>query len=208
MLSGAAGLKAAHESLKLRTGLGNRNSAFPKPWWKPCPCVVCCSPSAGSPSTCQMAPRKAAVTAGLATTSPPAGPARPSRCPWASPRMSSTSRRPPTAAPRATATPTPSPVSAELCSSSVLQSITIRLCVGPALGWRSVLFLRMGGLAAGRETLGAVEGLWMSSCFYGAGGLCTEELSEEVNAAALMVINTVLREFTFLTFPALLCAVV
>lgn len=31
---------------------------------------------------------------------------------------------------------------------------------------------------------------------------------EEVKAAALMVINTVLREFTFLTFPALLCAVV
>lgn len=71
-----------------------------------------------------------------------------------------------------------------------------------------MLFVRMGGLAAGRETLGAVKGLWMSWCFYGAGGLCTEELSEEVNAAALMVINTVLREFTFLTFPALLCAVV
>lgn len=76
-----------------------------------------CSPSAVSPSTCQMAPRKAAVTAGSETTSPPVGPARPTRCPWASPRTSSTSRRLPTAAPRATATPTPSPVSAQLCSS-------------------------------------------------------------------------------------------
>lgn len=39
-----------------------------------------------------------------------------------------------------------------------------------------------------------MDELW---CFYGAGVLCSEELSEEVNTVALMVINTFLREFTF-----------
>lgn len=55
----------------------------------------------------------------------------------------------------------------------------------------------MGGLAIGHKTLGAVKGLWMTWCFYGPAVLCAEELSDEVNAVALMVINTVLREFTF-----------
>lgn len=66
------------------------------------------------------------------------------------------------------------------------------------------------GLAVGNKTLGAVQGLWMGWCFYGASVLGTEQLSEEVNAAALMVINTVLREFTFFNVPspALLCALV
>lgn len=125
----------AHESLKLCTTLGNAssadnwNNAFPKLaalsnyWYRSGNHVILflpCSPSAVSRSTCQMAPRKAAVTAGSETTSPRAGPARPTRCPWASPRTSSTSRRPPTAARRATATRTPSPVSAQLRSSHLL----------------------------------------------------------------------------------------
>lgn len=59
------------------------------------------------------------------------------------------------------------------------------------------MFLRAGGRVVGSKARGAVKGLWMSWCFYGPGVLCTEELSEEVNGAALMVVNTVLREFAF-----------